>query len=96
MTDQWDTKFYFDFCEAAMLNKIYNPWVKRRDKGVEYCEIEITSCQHDNWWYNDFIWARCLAIKRGKYSGAEYVLVRLENTKMHTGRTVLALDAVMI
>ena len=94
--DQWDTKFYSDFCEAAMLNKIHNPWFMSRKKGIEYCVIEITSCQCKDWWYNDFIGAQCMAIKRNQYSGTEYELIRLNNSKIHTGRTVSGKDAILI
>lgn len=85
------------FCEAAMLNKKHDPWVKRRKPGEEYANFMIVKCRHPDWWYSGFIGIEFLGqIRRSQYGEAEVTVTRLTNTKIHTGRDIPIGDLIMI
>lgn len=84
-----------EFCEAAMLNKKHDPWMKRRKPG-EYVNVEITNCQHKDWWYKGFIGIQFLGIIKRTYAGIEVSPVRLTNTTMVIGRDIPMSDLIML
>jgi len=87
-----------EFCEAAMLNKEHDPWLRRRENGKHYAMVIIASCEHENWWYKDFIGVECMVELRFYRWGtlAEGIVVRLTNTKVHHGRSLSAKDFIII
>ncbi len=91
---------YEKFNEAAMLNKMHDPWLKKRIVG-EYAECEITSCEQSNWWYNDFIGIKFFGELRFNYDYGQkelvsVVVVKLVGSKIHHGRDVSAKDVSLV
>lgn len=85
------------FCEAAMLNKQHDPWVKKREPGKEYANFLIIKCRHPEWWYRDFIGIEFFGeIKTHSYRETEVIAVRLTGTKIHKGRDIPIGDLIML
>lgn len=93
-----DIDKYSDFMEHAYLNKIHDPWFRKRSSDKVYAMIEITEKggfgMYNAWW-DDFIGIRCMAelhIRICKYTGKkkihEATFVRLLKTKVHHGLSI--------
>ena len=89
-------ELYNAFCEAAMLNKRHDPWVKRREPGKQYANFMIVKCRHESWWYRDFVGVEFLGEIRKTAGEAEVICIRLTNTTIHTGRDIPINDLMMI
>lgn len=96
-------EWYNAFCEAAMMDKQHDPWVRRRKPAI-YAEIMIVSCQHKNWWYYPYIGLTCLAkLRFSNYQHHSFNTVireaepiRLTNTKEYSGRDIAVEDFIIL
>lgn len=87
---------YSKFCEAAMLNKQHDPWVRPRKPGV-YGVFLIIKCRSESWWYRDFVGIEFLGkIIEKKYGENEVCPVRLTNTKEVSGRDIPIGDLILL
>lgn len=94
-----DIELYNRFCEAAMLNKQHDPWVKKRKPGKEYGWFLIIKCRHEGWWYRDFIGVEFMGeIEKNytTYQETQVRVVRLTNTKIHHGRQIHINDLILL
>lgn len=90
-------EIYNQFCEAAMLNQKYDPWVRRRQFGKVYADFMIIKCRSENWWYKDFIGVEFFGEIYDKgYGEIEVTVIRLTNTQIHTGRDIPIGDLMML
>lgn len=89
------------FYEAAHLDstrmKIY---AAKRQPGLRFANITIVDCQNKSWWYYNFIGIECFAELRflnyeyGSFL-SEATVIRLENSKILTGRSLDAKDFII-
>lgn len=96
------------FCEVAMLNQKYDPWVKRRQEGESYANIFIFDKGHDfgpTWktWWEDYLPIECFArirFEKCEWTGnvilKEAFPVRLTNTKITEGRSIKSAAFILI
>jgi hypothetical protein len=100
-----------DFCEAAMLNKKHEPWVKRRTYGKEYAWCIISDKGYvfgdgTGTWFAPYVgiefFGRLIFYPANWFYGQgekkvlkEIRVVRLTNTKINDGRSIPA-DCVTI
>ena len=95
-------QWYDNFCAAAMMDKLHDPWVRRRKPAI-YAEIMIVSCQRPDWWYHNYIGLICLAkLKFTTYHFTSYPIlreaepIRLTNTKEYSGRDIAVEDFIIL
>jgi hypothetical protein len=89
------------FYEDAHLDAPRKKYSSERRQESVYAEIEITGCQHKDWWYAKHIGFTLLAQIRFHNYGygrfvQEFVAVDLTNTRVTKGRTIDAKDAKII
>jgi len=93
-----DLELFNEFAEAAMLNKQHHPWRRRREDGQEYGVFEIWNCQHEDWWYNEFIGVKFMGlISRTPYYHADEVhpIQFIGKCYITEGRTIPITDLIL-